>query len=81
MEAKEITHKRIKRILEEFIGGRRERITLNHVIGQMRSAIRHEILSIEECGKIIGEVETGIKEGKIFPTVPRDEKLRKLNES
>jgi molecular chaperone GrpE len=51
--AKDITYKRIRGIIEEYIGGRTNAITLNHIKGQMKSAI--------EAGTVIEEVQKGYK--------------------
>ncbi len=76
--AKEITQKRIKGLLEEFIGGRKRGITVNHIIGQIRSAIQHGILTVIECQTIIEEVEKDIEANRLFPTVSKKEKLARL---
>ncbi|MGC8933455.1 MAG: hypothetical protein ACP5LQ_09265, partial [Candidatus Methanodesulfokora sp.] len=75
---KEITQKRIKGLIEEFIGGRRKGITPNHIIGQIRSAIEHSILTIYECQKIVNDIRSEIETNKLFPTVSKDDKLMRL---
>jgi hypothetical protein len=74
--AKDITSKRIRGILVAFIGGRRKGITPNHVIGQMKSAIKYRILTIEKCEEIISNVEAEIEENKLFPYGPLSKKDR-----
>ena len=77
-EIKDITMKRIKGLLEAFIGGERS-ITPNHIIGQMKSAVvKRGIITAKECQKIIEEIEESIKTNKLYPTVPKNEKLERL---
>jgi len=78
--AREITYKRIKGILKEFVGGRKEGITINHVIGQIKSALTHGILNIGDCENLIKQVDVEIKEGKLFPYGPlsKEEMLKRL---
>jgi len=76
---KDITQKRIKGILEEFIGGRRKGITLNHIIGQIKSVIENNILSVDECQKMIEEIKRDIKANKLFPILSKETKLERLN--
>ncbi len=77
--AKDITQKRIKGILEEFIGGRRKGIILNHIIGQIKSAIENNILSVDECQKMIEEIKRDIEANKLFPILSKETKLERLN--
>jgi len=80
--AREITYKRIKGLLEKFIGGRKKGIALSHVIGQIKSAAAHAILNIGDCEDIIKQVDIEIREGKLFPFGPlsKEEMLQKLEE-
>jgi len=80
--SKHITYQRCEGVLIEFIGKRRKGITSNHVIGQMKSAIKNGILSTEECKKIISEIETGLRENRLFPYGPLSlkERLERLEE-
>jgi hypothetical protein len=75
-----MTYKRIKGILEEFVGGRKESITINHVIGQIKSAATHGILNVGDCDNLIKQVDVEIKEGKLFPYGPlsKEEMLKRL---
>jgi ATP-dependent DNA helicase RecG len=77
---REMTYKRIKGILEEFVGGRKESITINHVIGQIKSAATHGILNVGDCDNLIKQVDVEIKEGKLFPYGPlsKEEMLKRL---
>ena len=77
--AKNITRKRIKGIVEEFIGGRRKGIAPNHIVGQMKSAIESNILSVDECQKIIEDVKEDIEANRLFPILPKEIKLERLN--
>jgi len=79
---KHLTYQRIKGILSEFVGGKKKGITSNHIIGQMRYAIKNGILSIGECKKIICEIETAIRENRLFPYGPLSlkERLERLEE-
>lgn len=80
--AKEITYNRIKGILEEFVGGRKKGIAINHVIGQIKSAVVHAILNRGNGEYIIKQVDVEIKEGKLFPYGPlsKEEMLKRLEE-
>ncbi len=80
--AKGITYKRIKGILEKFVGGRKKGITINHVMGQIKSAVAHAILNIEDGEDIIKQVDMEIKEGRLFPHGPlsKGEMFKRLKE-
>jgi len=75
--SKDLTRKRIKGLIEEFIGGRK-RITPNHILGQVRDAIRHHILDIEECKQLIDEIRREIETNELFPTISKEEKRLRL---
>jgi len=77
--AKDITRKRIKGILEEFIGGKKKEITPNHIISQIKSAIKNNILSADECQKMIEEIRRDIEANTLFPTLSKETKLERLN--
>jgi len=68
--AKDITYKRIKGILEEFVSDRKKSITSGRVMGQIKSAVVHAILSIEDCENIIKQVDVEIHRGRLFPYGP-----------
>jgi len=79
--AKEHMQRTIKGLLESYIGGRKG-VTPNHIIGQIRSAVEHDIFSPEECQKITEEMieclQREIEENKLYPTVSKEEKMERL---
>lgn len=77
--AKETTRRRIKGLLEEFIGGRRKSITPNHIMGQMRSAVKHGILDIRECQKLVDDIQREIETNELFPSLSQREKFGRLS--
>ena len=64
---KDITYRRIKALIETFVTSRREKPTISQIVGQVKSALTHNILTKEEIMQILGEVEQGIKGGAIAP--------------
>jgi len=74
-----LTRDRIRGLLVEFIGGRKRGITPNRIIGQIKSAVKHKILSVNECWEIINNVEEEIKTNTLFPTVSIEKKLERLS--
>jgi len=74
---KEHRWRTIKGLLESYIGGRK-RITVSQIIGQMKSAVEHGMVSPEECQKMIECVERGIEKNRLYPTVSKEEKIERL---
>ena len=73
---KEHRWRTIKGLLESYIGGRKK-ITANHIMGQMRSAVKRGIISPEECQKMIECVEKEIEANRLYPTVSKEEKIER----
>ncbi|MCD6099624.1 MAG: hypothetical protein J7K33_03470 [Candidatus Marinimicrobia bacterium] len=65
--------KQVKNEIIAFVTGRKERPTLNQILGTVRSYVLKNILTKEEIMQILEEVEQGVKRGAIVPMSPGKE--------
>ena len=78
ISGKKIMREQVKGEIIAFVTGRRERPTLNQILGTVRSYVLGGPLTKEEIMQILGEVEQGIKSGAIAPMSSR--KMERFSE-
>ena len=79
--AKDITYKRIKRLLETYVGNPRKRITLNQLRGQVISAVNNRILDKSDIERMKEEIEKELERNALYPFGPlsREQKLKRFH--
>ena len=73
ISGKKIMREQVKGEIIVFVTGRKERPTLNQILGTVRSYVLKNILTKEEVMQILEEVEQGIKSGANAPMSPGKE--------
>ena len=82
ISGKKIMREQVKGEIIVFVTGRRERPTLNQILGKARSYVLGGPLTKEEIMQILGEVEQGIKGGAIAPmSSGKEEKYNQVKEA
>ena len=71
ISGRRVMREQIKGEIIAFVTGRRQRPTLNQILGTVRSYVLKNILTKEEVIQMLEEIEVGVKRGEIAPMNPR----------
>ncbi len=69
---------RIEKVVKDYISGKMEYSTPSYVIGKILSEITHNGWGVKECHKLIERIRKEIEMSTLFPSIPKEEKLRRL---
>ena len=80
--AKDTSYKRIKAIMETYVGNPQKRIFLNHIEGQVKSALVNKILTNEDILRMNQEIEKRLEKNILYPFGPLSigEKLERFQQ-
>ena len=82
ISGKKIMREQVKGEIIAFVTGRKERPTLNQILGTVRSYVLKGILTKEEVMQILEEVELEIKTGSSAPmSSGKEERFNQVKEA
>ena len=69
---------RIEQTIKDYISGKTEYNNATYVIGQIFSELTHSGLDVQLCRQVIEKMREEIEGGTLFPSIPKEEKLKRL---
>ncbi|WP_087038008.1 hypothetical protein [Thermococcus litoralis] len=82
ISGKDIIREQVKGEVIAFVTGRKEKPTLNQILGKVKSYVLKGFLTKEELMQMLEEIEEGVKSGRVAPMSPgKIERFQQVKEA
>jgi len=78
-EPKGVVLKRIKGLIESYVQGKKEKIKINQIKGDIESSIKTKILERNDVSFLLIEMDLNIRSNNVLPEIPVEIKLERFD--